>query len=64
MTTGRVRVWTHVENIAEVARADLLSDNVEIKRVTIGQRVVGPVPQVTTEGDFDHNSHIRGGAGR
>ena len=51
VTTGRVRVSTHVENIAEVARADLLSDNVEIKRVTIGQRVVGPVPQVTTEGD-------------
>ena len=42
VTTGRVRVSTHVENIDEVAHADLLSDNVEITRVTIGERVVGP----------------------
>ena len=52
VTTGRVRVSTHVENIDEVAHADLLSDNVEITRVTIGERVVGPVPQVRTEGDL------------
>jgi uncharacterized protein (TIGR02271 family) len=52
VTTGRVRVSTHVENIAEVAHADLLSDNVEVTRVAIGKRVVGPVPQVRTEGDL------------
>jgi uncharacterized protein (TIGR02271 family) len=50
--TGRVRVSTHVENIDEVAHADLLSDNVEITRVTIGERVTGSVPQVRTEGDL------------
>jgi uncharacterized protein (TIGR02271 family) len=52
VTTGRVRVSTHVDNIDEVARADLLSDNVEITRVTIGKRVTGSVPQVRTEGDL------------
>ena len=52
VTTGRVRISTHVENIDELAHADLLSDNVEITRVTIGERVVGPVPQVRTEGDL------------
>ena len=52
VTTGRVRVSTHVENIDEVAHADLLSDNVEITRVVIGKRVVGPAPQVRTEGDL------------
>jgi uncharacterized protein (TIGR02271 family) len=52
VTTGRVRVSTHVDNIDEVARADLLSDNVEITRVTIGERVTGSVPQVRTEGDL------------
>jgi uncharacterized protein (TIGR02271 family) len=52
VTTGRVRVSTHVENIDEVAHADLLSDNVEITRTVIGKRVVGPVPQVRTEGDL------------
>jgi uncharacterized protein (TIGR02271 family) len=52
VTTGRVRVSTHVENIDEVAHADLLSDNVEITRVTIGERVTGSVPPVRTEGDL------------
>ena len=52
VTTGRVRVSTYVENINEVVRAELLSENVEITRVTIGERVVGPVPQVRTEGDL------------
>jgi stress response protein YsnF len=52
VTTGRVRVSTHVENIDEVAHADLLSDNVEVTRVAVGKRVVGPVPQVRTDGDL------------
>ena len=52
VTTGRVRVSTHVEEIDEVAHADLLSDNVEITRVTIGERVTGPLPQIRTEGDL------------
>jgi uncharacterized protein (TIGR02271 family) len=51
VTTGRVRVSTHVEDIDEVAHADLLSDSVEITRVTIGERVTGSVPPVRTEGD-------------
>ena len=51
VTTGRVRVSTHVENIDDVAHADLRSDTVEITRVAIGERVVGPAPQVRTEGD-------------
>ena len=51
VTTGRVRVSTHVENIAEVAHADLLNENVEVTRVAIGQRVVGPPPQIKSEGD-------------
>jgi uncharacterized protein (TIGR02271 family) len=52
VTTGRVRVSTHVEDIDEVAHADLLSDSVEITRVTIGERVTGSVPPVRTEGDL------------
>jgi stress response protein YsnF len=52
VTTGKVRVSTHVENIAEVARADLLSDGVEISRINVGLRVMGPIPQVKTEGDL------------
>ena len=51
VTTGRVRVSTRVENIEDVAHADLRSDTVEITRVAIGERVVGPAPQVRTEGD-------------
>ena len=51
VTKGRLRLSTHVENIAEVVRADLLSDNVETTRVTVDQRVVGLPPQIRTEGD-------------
>ena len=42
VTTGRVRVSTHVENIDEVAHADLLSDNVEITRTALASVSLGP----------------------
>jgi stress response protein YsnF len=51
VTTGKVRISTHVEQIEEVAHADLLSDTVEITRVAVGERVVGPAPAIRTEGE-------------
>jgi len=52
VTTGRVRVSTHVDNVEELARADLLNDTVEVTRIAIGERVTGVPPSVRTEGDL------------
>lgn len=51
VTTGRVRVATHLETFEEIARAELASDAVDVVRVPIGKEVTGAVPQLRTEGD-------------
>jgi uncharacterized protein (TIGR02271 family) len=52
VTTGRVRISTHVETFEEMATADLTSDTVDVTRVAVGQPVGATLPQVRTEGDL------------
>lgn len=51
VTTGRVRVATHVETFQQIAQAELSSDAVDVTRVAIDQPITGDLPQVRTEGD-------------
>jgi stress response protein YsnF len=50
VTTGKVRVHTHVDTVQELARASLRSDQIDVTRVPI-DKVVDAVPTVRTEGD-------------
>jgi uncharacterized protein (TIGR02271 family) len=50
VTTGKVRVVTHTETVEEVARAVLEGEEADVHTVELDQPVVGPVPQVRTEG--------------
>jgi len=51
VTTGRIRVTTRVEAFEQVARADLLTDTLDVVRVPVGRPVDGTLPQVRTEGE-------------
>ena len=52
ISTGRVRVETHVEHVDELARAILQSDVVEVTRVPVGREISGDVPQIRVDGDL------------
>ena len=51
VTTGKVRVVTHTETVEEVARAVLDGEEADVQTIELDQPVVGPVPQIRTEGD-------------
>jgi stress response protein YsnF len=50
VTTGKVRVVTHTETVEEVTRAVLDGEEADVHTVELDQPVVGPVPQIRTEG--------------
>jgi len=50
VTTGRVRVVTHSDNVERIAEANLQGEEVDVTRVPIGLPVTGELPQVRTEG--------------
>ncbi len=52
VTTGRVRIATHVETLDRLAQADLTSDTVEVTRVPVNKPVGATLPQVRTEGEL------------
>jgi stress response protein YsnF len=51
VTTGKVRVVTHTETVEEVARAVLNGEEADVQTIELDQPIVGPVPQIRTEGD-------------
>lgn len=51
VTTGRVRIDTKIEEVAEVARATLEGETVEVERVPI-DREITEIPSVRTDGDL------------
>jgi stress response protein YsnF len=51
VTTGKVRVVTHTETVEEVARAVLDGEEADVQTIELDQPIVGPVPQIRTEGD-------------
>jgi uncharacterized protein (TIGR02271 family) len=51
VTTGKVRVVTHTETVEEVVRAVLDGEEADVQTIELDQPVVGPVPQIRTEGD-------------
>ena len=51
VTTGKVRVVTHTETVEEVGRAVLDGEEADVHAIELDQPVVGPVPQIRTEGD-------------
>jgi uncharacterized protein (TIGR02271 family) len=50
VTTGKVRVRSIVDNVEEVARATLETEQVEVTRVSVGKEITA-TPAVRTEGD-------------
>ena len=51
VTTGKVRVVTHTKTVEEVARAVLNGEEADVQTIELDQPIVGPVPQIRTEGD-------------
>jgi uncharacterized protein (TIGR02271 family) len=51
VTTGKVRVVTHTETVEEVVRAVLDGEEADVQTIELDQPIVGPVPQIRTEGD-------------
>jgi uncharacterized protein (TIGR02271 family) len=51
VTTGKVRVVTHTETVEEGVRAVLDGEEADVQTIELDQPVVGPVPQIRTEGD-------------
>ena len=51
VTTGRVRIETKVDEVADIAHATLESETVEVERVPIN-REIAEAPAVRTEGDL------------
>jgi len=50
VSTGKVRIRTHVETVEENVQGDLETEEVEVTRVPV-DRVVTEAPQVRTEGE-------------
>jgi uncharacterized protein (TIGR02271 family) len=49
VTTGKVRVVTHTENVEEIVRAVLKGEEAEVVTVELDQTVSGPAPLIRME---------------